>query len=291
MTRTRTILLLLPALLMIGIFMALPMLLGVVYSFMTADPYGGVQQPWTLNAYVSMLYERDFDDSLIFTTGYLVIILRSVWQAALTTLLCLALALPLAWYIVCQPPRRRPFLLFLISLPFWINLLIRTFCWVLILRDQGLVNNALMAAGIITQPLPLLYNDGAILLGLVYSFLPFMVLPIYATLERQDPKLIEAAFDLYATRWAVARRIVWPLAKPGVVAGALLTFAPALGSYLAPDLLGGGKQLFIGNLIQMQFSTSRNWPFGSALATLITVVVLACMVWQQRRVRRTALPL
>ncbi|SNB72470.1 spermidine/putrescine transport system permease protein [Arboricoccus pini] len=291
MTPRRALLLLLPSILMIGIFMAVPMIVGLVYSFMTADSTGGVEMPFTFDAYISLLYERDFDDTLLFTSDYLIIILRSVGVAAIVTLLCLVMALPLAWYITCQPERRRPGLLFIVSLPFWINMLIRTYCWVLILRDQGLINILLMKLGLISSPLPLLYNNGAVFLGLVYTFLPFMVLPIYATLERQDPKLIEAAFDLYATRWAVARRVVWPLAKPGVIAGTLLVFAPALGSYLAPDLLGGGKQLYIGNLIQMQFSTSRNWPFGAALATLITVVILGAMIWQQKRVRRVGLPL
>ena len=141
----------------------------------------------------------------------------------------------------------------------------------------------------IAQPLPLLYNDGSILLGLVYTFLPFMVLPIYSTLERIDPRLIEAAYDLYASRWDVFKRVVWPLAKPGALAGTILVFAPALGSFLAPDLLGGGKKLLIGSLIQMQFTSSRNWPFGAALSTAITVLVLLVLLLQARRGRSRAL--
>ncbi len=136
--------------------------------------------------------------------------------------------------------------------------------------------------GVISAPLPLLYNDGAILLGMIYTFLPFMVLPIYATLERIDPRLIEAAYDLYANRIAVFRRVVWPLARPGALAGASLVFAPALGSFLAPDLLGGGKKLLIGSLIQMQFTSSRNWPFGAALATVVTLAILAIFAWRAR---------
>ena len=173
--------------------------------------------------------------------------MRSIWIALATTIVCLALGLPVAWYIVCQSPERRRVLLFLITLPFWINTLIRTYCWILILRDEGLANKALEGLGITAAPLPLLYNDGAILLGMIYTFLPFMVLPIYSTLERIDPRLIEAAYDLYASRWAVARRVIWPLARPGALAGASLVFAPALGSFLAPDLLGGGKKLLIGS--------------------------------------------
>ena len=198
--------------------------------------------------------------------------------------ICLVLGLPVAWYIVCQNESRRRILLFLITLPFWINTLIRTYCWILILRDEGLINDGLRAVGITSAPLPLLYNDGSILLGLVYTFLPFMVLPIYSTLERIDFRLIEAAYDLYADRIAVFKRVVWPLAKPGALAGVGLVFAPALGSFLAPDLLGGGKKLLIGSLIQMQFSSSRNWPFGAALSTVIAITVLLVFALRARRV-------
>jgi spermidine/putrescine transport system permease protein len=267
-----------PAILIIGIFMLIPMCIAFAYSFMTANPYGGVELPTTFDAYIQFLYQRDFDDSMVFAPDYIFIILRSIYLAVLTTIICLILGLPVAWYIVCQSEERRRVLLFLVTLPFWINTLIRTYCWILILRDEGLINNALRGLGVITQPLSLLYNDGSILLGLIYTFLPFMVLPIYSTLERIDPRLIEAAYDLYASRAAVFRRVVWPLAKPGALAGATLVFAPALGSFLAPDLLGGGKKLLIGSLIQMQFTSSRNWPFGAALSIAITAVILLVMM-------------
>jgi spermidine/putrescine transport system permease protein len=280
----RTLALLAPAVLVIGIFMVLPLCIAVVYSFMTANPYGGVTLPPTFNAYVQFLFRRDFDDNLVFSWSYVLIIARSVYLAAVTTLVCLVLGLPVAWYIVCQGEDRRRILLLLVTLPFWINTLIRTYCWVLILRDEGLANGVLRNAGLIAKPLPLLYNDGSILLGLIYTFLPFMVLPIYSTLERIDPRLIEAGYDLYANRYAVFRRIVWPLAKPGALAGASLVFAPALGSFLAPDLLGGGKKLLIGSLVQMQFTSSRNWPFGAALSIVVTIVVLVIFVARARKV-------
>jgi spermidine/putrescine transport system permease protein len=278
MRQQSTWLLVAPAVLVIGVFMLIPMFIALAYSFMTADPYGGVQPPVTLDAYIQFLYQRDFDDSLVFSTDYIFIIARSIYLAVATTAICLVLGFPVAWYIVCQSEERRRLLLFFITLPFWINTLIRTYCWILILRDEGLVNKLLRALGVIADPLPLLYNDGSILLGLVYTFLPFMVLPIYSTLERIDPRLIEAAYDLYASRIAVFRRVIWPLAKPGALAGATLVFAPALGSFLAPDLLGGGKKLLIGSLIQMQFTSSRNWPFGAALSIAITAVILLVMV-------------
>ncbi len=278
MGRQSTWLLVAPAVLVIGVFMLIPMFIALAYSFMTADPYGGVQTPFTFDAYIQFLYQRDFDDSLVFASDYIRIIGRSIYLAVATTAVCLVLGLPVAWYIVCQSAERRRVLLFLITLPFWINTLIRTYCWILILRDEGLANKLLRGLGVIADPLPLLYNDGAILLGLIYTFLPFMVLPIYSTLERIDPRLIEAAYDLYASRIAVFRRVIWPLAKPGALAGATLVFAPALGSFLAPDLLGGGKKLLIGSLIQMQFTSSRNWPFGAALSIAITAVILLVMV-------------
>jgi spermidine/putrescine transport system permease protein len=279
----RTLALIAPTVLVIGIFMLIPMFIALAYSFMTANPYGGVRPPTTFDAYVQFLFQRDFDDNLVFSWAYVFIILRSFYLAVATTVICLVLGLPVAWYIVCQTAERRRILLFFITLPFWVNTLIRTYCWILVLRDEGLVNNFLRHLGLITEPLPLLYNDGAILLGLVYTFLPFMVLPIYSTLERIDPRLIEAAYDLYADRWAVFKRVVWPLARPGAIAGTILVFAPALGSFLAPDLLGGGKKLLIGSLIQMQFTSSRNWPFGAALSTVITVVVLLVLTVQARR--------
>lgn len=285
MGRLRSLALMAPSLLTIGVFMALPMLVALAYSLMTSSPSGGVEMPFSAAAYVQLLFEEDFDGVWVFTPDYLFIILRSVALAGLTTLLCLALAFPAAWYIVCRAPRQRQILLFLVSLPFWINTLIRTYCWVLLLRDEGLVNHALEGAGLIEAPLPLLYNDGAILLGLFYTFLPFMVLPIYSTLERVDPRLIEAAYDLYASRRMVFRRILWPLAKPGVAAGALLVFAPALGSFLAPDLLGGGRKLLIGSLIQLEFTSGRNWAFGSAIAMLVSAAVLIAMLVQARRGR------
>ncbi len=289
MNSQRTLTLAAPAVLVIGIFMVVPLLVAVAYSFMTANPYGGVDMPVTADAYVQFLFQRDFDDTLVFSWSYVIIILRSVYLAGLTTAICLILGFPVAWYLVCQDENRRRTLLFLVTLPFWINTLIRTYCWVLILRDEGLANGLLKAAGVISTPLPLLYNDASILLGLVYTFLPFMVLPIYSTLERIDPRLIEAAYDLYANRGAVFARVIWPLARPGALVGASLVFAPSLGSFLAPDLLGGGKKLLIGSLVQMQFTSSRNWPFGAALSILVTIAVLAIFVSRSKKAEEARL--
>ena len=257
--RDRALLLAGPALVTIILFMLLPMGIALVYSFMTPSPYGGVQHPFTAASYIRFLYDRDLDDALVFDTTYLQIFARSVIQSVLATLGCLIIGLPLAWYMATRSPRLREVLVLLVTIPFWTNLLIRTYCWVLLLRDQGLVNDVLLRLGLIQKPITFLYSDGAVLLGLIYSSLPFMVLPIYAALEKVDPRMVEAAYDLYANRFDIMRRLVWPLAKPGVAAGVLLVFVPALGSFLAPDILGGGKKLMIGTLIQQQFSTGRDW--------------------------------
>ncbi|WP_334173993.1 ABC transporter permease [Pseudoxanthobacter sp.] len=284
----RTLAMIGPALLIIVVFMIVPMLIALGYSFMTAGAYGGVERPFTADAYVRFLFDRDLDESLIFDDTYLVIFGRSVVLAGLTTLFSVIIGLPLAWYMACRQKTVRDLLVLAVTIPFWTNLLIRTYCWVLILRDQGLLNAALIKSGLISAPITFLYSDQAILLGLVYSFLPFMVLPIYSTLEKLDPRLVEAAHDLYAGRWAAFRHVVWPLARPGVAAGALLVFVPALGAFLAPDLLGGGKKLMIGSLIQLQFSSSRNWPFGAAASMILMAFVLGALMWAARRRREEA---
>ena len=268
-----------PVLVTIIVFMLVPMLIAGVTSFLTPDPYGGASKPFTIASYVRFVYDRDLDDVLVFDPTYMRIFVRSLVQAALASGICLVVGLPLAWYIATRSPRRRQILVLLVTIPFWTNLLIRTYCWVLLLRDEGLVNQGLHALGLTHQPITFLYSDGAILLGLVYSNLPFMTLPIYAALEKVDPRLIEAAYDLYADRRAVLRRIVWPLARPGAAAGILLVSVPSLGAFLAPELLGGGKRLMIGSLIQQQFSTARDWPFGSALSMILMVFVLAALMW------------
>ncbi len=288
--RARPLLLTSPALAVIGVFMLVPLGYGLAYSFLTASPYGGAELPLSAEGYVQILFQRDFDDSLYFSPTYLLILLRSIVLAGLTSVISAALGLPVAWFIASRPARWQGTLLFVVTLPFWVNSLVRTYCWVLLLRDQGLVNMALQGAGLTQEPLPLMYNDGATLVGLVYNFLPFMVLPIYAALERLDPRLIEAAHDLYATRRRAFLRIVLPLAVPGMRAGALMVFAPALGYFLVPDLLGGGRSLMIGNLIQSAFTSGRNWPFGAALSTLVTAGVLVFLVIAARRGRVEATP-
>lgn len=276
-----------PALLVIGLFMVVPILIVIVYSFLAKDPYGGVEPQFSTEAYKQLLFERDFDDTLLFSTVNLKIFWRSVWLALLSTLLSLVAALPVAYYIARQPESRKNTLVLLVTIPFWTNLLIRTYCWILILRDTGLINGLLQRIHLIDSPITLLYTNGAVLLGLVYSYLPFMVLPLYASMEKLDMKLLEAAHDLYANRWRVFRRVSLPLALPGIIAGCILVFIPALGAFITPQLLGGGKNLMLGSLIQMQFGASRNWPFGAAMSlVLLSFVLIALLIYARSPAQR-----
>lgn len=286
-------LLLSPAMLVIGIFGIAPLCIILIYSFLKPGDFGGVTWEFSLDAYVQFLFERDlFDDTvLLFTTSYLEIFGRSLLLAAFSTLACLLIGFPAAYYMATRPPSTRNLWVFLITIPFWSNLLVRTFSVMLILRDEGIVNGALIWLGLIDRPLTIIYTDFAIGLGLLYSFLPFMVLPLYASLEKIDFRLVEAGFDLYASRFQVLRRIIIPLAKPGIIAGCILVFIPGLGAYITPVMLGGGKNLMIGNLIALQFGSSRNWPFGSAAALiLMAVVMIALMIYvrQSSRASRRA---
>ncbi len=267
-----------PVLGIIIVFMIIPICIIAVYSFLEANPYGGVRPHWTFDAYIQFLFERDFDDNLVLNTAYLMIFWRSFVLAVATTLLCLVIGFPTAYFMAMQSPKKRNLLVFLVTIPFWTNLLIRTFCWILMLRDNGIVNNILMGLGLITEPLTLLYTNGAILVGLIYTYIPFMVLPLYATIEKFDLRLLEAAHDLYANRRQLMRWVILPLATPGIIAGSLLVFIPSLGAFIAPNLLGGGKKLMIGSMIQLQFASSRNWPFGSAAALILMGCVLIAML-------------
>ncbi len=258
--------LLAPGTLWLVAFFAVPMLLMLAYSFMRRGMYGGVDPGFTLEHY------RRFLDPL-----YLQVLGRTILWAAVATLTCLLLGYPVAWVI--SRSRRRNLLLFLIVLPFWTSFLVRTFAMIFLLRDTGLVNSLLLRLGLIGQPLTLLYTPFAVLLGLVYGFLPFMVLPIYASLEKLDPALLEAAEVLGARPGSRFLNVTLPLSLPGVIAGCLLVFVPALGSFITSDLLGGAKQVMIGNLVQNQFTSARNWPFGSAVSfALMALVLVAVMV-------------
>ena len=278
--------LILPAAAMIFTFMALPMLVMALISVLEPGNFGGVKWgAYSGDAYQKFILERDLSDNLVVNTDYLGIFSRSFSLSAVTTVLTLLLGFPAALYIALQPPKRRQILMFLVSIPFWTNLLVRTYSWILLLRNGGLVQSGLEVFGF-QGSLNLLYTDFAVQVGLVYSFLPFMVLPIFTSLEKLDWRLVEAAFDLGANRWGALRRVILPLAAPGIASGCILVFVPALGSYFIPELLGGSRALMIGNLIQNQFGASRNWPFGAALSFALLAFVLMFMLLYALRFRR-----
>jgi spermidine/putrescine transport system permease protein len=285
-------LLLTPTLFTIGGFLLLPLGIIVIYSFLTPGTYGGVVWEFSMASYVQFLFEKDlFDETLIFSSAYLEIYLRSFLQALVATIACFLIGFPTAYFIATRPERQRNIWLFLVTIPYWINLLIRTLAMLFLVRDEGPLNHTLQSLGLIETPLRIAYTEFGVGIALVYSYLPFMVLPVYAAIERFDFRLVEAAYDLYAGRWTILREIILPLALPGIVAGSLRVFIPSLGAFIAPDLLGGGKNLMIGNLIALQFQGSRNWPFGSAAAViLMTVVLIALLIYirQQRKTRSGA---
>lgn len=260
-----------PALAWLLLFFLAPIGLMLAYSVMKRGMYGGVEPMMTLEHY------RRFFDPL-----YLDILARTVVWSLVCTVLCLVIGYPVA-YVVARADRWRQWLLFLVVLPFWTSFLVRMFAMIFLLRDTGFINGVLLRLGLVQQPLALLYSPFAVMLGLVYGFLPLMILPIYASLEKLDGALLEAAEVLGARPWARFTRVIFPLSLPGVVAGSLLTFIPALGSFVTSDLLGGAKQVMIGNLIQNQFTVARNWPFGSAAAFVLMGVVLVAVVGYLRR--------
>jgi len=271
----------LPALLIILLAASGPLLIVLVYSFLTPGPYGDVQWLPSLEGWISVVMEKDiFDGTFSIADAHVSIFVRSVMLSLVTTVLTLLAGFPTAYFIATRPERTRELWLFLITIPFWTNLLIRTFAILEIIRNEGLINGLLLKFGLIARPIQMLFTDGAILTGMVYVYLPLMVLPLYASMEKLDFRLVEAGYDLYATPFKVLRKIVIPLVKPGIIAGSILVFIPALGAYVTPSILGGGKNLMLGNLIELQFGQGRNWPLGSALSiTLMLIVMVALLAY------------
>lgn len=287
MARLRRWGLLAPSVAMIGLFVLAPLTLMAYVSTLDRGPQGMVV--WdrhSIDAYVQFLFERDLVGRWIVNTDYLRIFSRSIILAAITTALTLLIGFPTALWMAFQPLRRRTFLVFIVTVPFWTNLLVRNFAWILLLRDGGVIDASLRKIGITSAPIEVLYTPLATGIGLTYSFLPFMILPIYVSLEKLDRRLIEAAFDLGADRWRALTRVILPLSIPGIVGGAILVFVPGLGAFISPELLGGAKSMMIGNLIQEQFGQSRNWPFGSALAFVLLALVVAALWLHALRFKR-----
>jgi spermidine/putrescine transport system permease protein len=276
-----------PALAVIGICGLMPLLIVFAYSWAKPGDYSGVVWQFQPDAWVNLLFQQDiFSDALTPNYAYYSIYLRSVEMAFLTTLMALIVGFPTAYFIATRSPRNRNVWLFLITIPFWSNLLIRIYAIMMIIRDNGYLNHALISVGVIDQPLPIIYTNYAVAYGLIYAYMPLMVMPLYASIEKLDFRLVEAGYDLYASRLKVLWHVIIPLVKPGIVAGCTLVFIPAIGDYIIAQMLGGGNRMMLGNLIAQQFSTARNWPQGSALALgLMAVVMIALTVYAARAQR------
>ncbi len=277
----RSWLLSLPALAILAVAAIGPLFIMVVYSFLTPGKYGNVEWVFSPDGWRGILWSKDiFSEEYVLADAHLTIFWRSVKLSILTTLTTLAIGFPTAWFIATRPPRSRGLWLFLITIPFWTNLLIRTYAINEVIRIEGLLNTVLLKLGILSAPLRLIYTDIAVFIGMTYVYLPLMVLPLYAAIDRFDMRLLEAAYDLYAGRMQVLRRVILPIVRPGLVAGSILVFVPSLGAYVTPRVLGGGKQMMIGNFIELQFGQGRNWPLGAALSmALLTVVMVALLFY------------
>jgi spermidine/putrescine transport system permease protein len=283
----RKLLLSTPALIVLFCAASGPLVIMLVYSFLQAGDYGGVEWSFSGDGWVSVLVQRDiFDGTLSIADAHLTILWRSVKLSLLTTIVALFLGFPTAYFIATRPAKSRNMLLFLITIPFWTNLLIRTFAIMELIRNKGLINNALIGLGVIEEPIQIMYTNFAIMVGMTYVYLPLMVLPIYASMEKFDFRLVEAGYDLYATRYQVLRRIILPLVKPGIVAGSILVFIPSLGAFVTPRVLGGGKNMMLGNLISLQFGQGRNWPLGAALSLTLLAIVMVALLFYVRNIGR-----
>jgi spermidine/putrescine transport system permease protein len=265
--------LLAPAALWLGLFFLVPLLLILAYSFGTSGVYGGITLGFNPGNYLK-----------VFDPLYLEIVARTFVIAATNTLLCLLLGYPLAYFIALKAGRWKTVLILMVMVPFWTSFLIRAYAWVVILSGNGIANKTLQFLGIANEPMNLIFAPGAVTLGMAYAYLPFMILPLYAALEKFDTRLKEAAQDLGASRWATFWRVTFPLSMPGVIAGSILVFIPSAGEFVIPNLLGGSRTVMMGNLVQQQFLQARDWAFGSALAMILAALLLAAILFYVRRV-------
>jgi len=265
-----------PALTWLGIFLVLPLALIFAYSFFQRGAFGQIIPQLTLENY-----------SRLFNPTVLKVFLNSLRIASLVTVLALLLGYPAAYFITQQSSRWKNTLLVLVILPFWTSYLIRTYAWIVLLNREGVLSRLLIALGLSSEPISFLYNDTAILIGLLYGYLPFMVLPLYSSIERLNPELREASFDLGATPLKTFLQVTLPLTIRGVVTGAIFVFVPSLGNFFVPELLGGGQRFMIGNMINNQFLKARDWPYGSAMAFGVMAIVLLLLLFQAWITRRT----
>jgi spermidine/putrescine transport system permease protein len=270
----------LPALTIIFFAAAGPLIIIVLYSFLKPGDYTGVIWVFTTENWFNVIMERDiFDDNLVWADAHLSIFWRSIRLSLTTTILTAIFGIPTAYFIATRSPKSRNIWLFLITIPFWTNLLVRTFAIQELIRNKGVINKFLQWIGITNEPIEMMFTDFAVGFGMTYVYLPLMVLPVYASIEKLDFKLVEGAYDLYASRWQCLRRIIVPLVRPGLIAGSILVFIPCLGAYVTPQILGGGNQLMFGNLIALQFGQGRNWSLGAALSLTLMMIVMIALIY------------
>ncbi len=279
-----------PALIILGVAASGPLLVMFYYSFLTPGNYGGVEFEFSSQGWFKVFFNKDiFTDSVGIADAHLSIFWRSIRLSTMTTLVCLIIGFPTAYFIATRPQKDRNFWLFMVTIPFWTNLLIRTFAIMEVIRNKGIINNVLTSIDIIDAPIQMLYTDAAILVGMTYVYLPLMILPLYASMEKLDFNLIEAGYDLYATRFRVLKQVIIPLVKPGVVAGSILVFIPSLGAFVTPRVLGGGKRMMLGNLIELQFGQGRNWPLGAALSITLLFIVMVALLFYVKNAQKSGL--
>ncbi len=277
-----------PALTVLLLAASGPLLIVLVYSFLSPGNMGGVVWEFSTEGWFRVFFRRDiFEPDLVtLNHAHLTVFWRSIWLSFQTTLICALLGFPTAWFIATRPPNTRTVWLFLITIPFWTNLLIRTFAIQEVIRNNGTINTVLLRLGVIDSPIQMMFTDFAVLLGMAYVFLPLMVLPLYAAMDKMDFRLVEAGYDLYASRLMVLWHVILPQVKPGFIAGSILVFIPAIGAYVTPRVLGGGRTMMLGNLIALQFGQGRNWPLGAALAMLMLIVVVGALIVYLRALGR-----
>ncbi len=262
-----------PVTIWLGLFFMVPLLLILAYSFGTSGVYGGITLGFNPGNYLK-----------VFDPLYLQIIVRTLIIAFTNTILCLLLGYPLAYFVAFKGGKRKNLLILMVMIPFWTSLLLRAYAWVVILGGNGIANRALQFLHITNHPLDLIFTPQAVTMGMVYSYLPFMVLPLYAALEKFDAQLKEAAQDLGASRWHTFWRVTFPLSMPGVIAGSILVFIPSAGEFVIPNLLGGARTVLVGNLIQQEFLQARDWAFGSALAVMLAALLVGAIMFYVRKV-------
>lgn len=280
-----------PAMVLLFFAASGPLVIMLVYSFLAPGQYGNVIWEFSWDGWIGILFTKDiFDGTYKLADAHMTIFWRSVKLSLMTTAVTFAIGFPTAWFIATRPPSQRAIWLFLITIPFWTNLLIRTFAINEVIRNEGLMNTILIKLGVIARPIQLVYTDTAVLIGMAYVYLPLMVLPLFAAIDRFDMRLLEAAHDLYASRRAMLRRVILPIVRPGIIAGSILVFVPSLGAYVTPRVLGGGKNMMIGNFIELQFGQGRNWPLGAAVSMTLLIIVMGALLVYVRVASRGSNP-